>query len=114
MRTETGDYRRDHLSALAQRIEVDTKEVRIVGATSMLLCTLVAARGAKSAGFGVPSFVSKWRANQNKKQTLIPLKLFVIFLASMVRRPSAPTSAVVGYFSAPLTTACAFCSGIVV
>ena len=29
MRTESGGYRRDHLRALAQRIEVDAKEVRI-------------------------------------------------------------------------------------
>lgn len=30
MRTESGGYRRDHLRALAQRIEVDAKEVRIM------------------------------------------------------------------------------------
>jgi site-specific DNA recombinase len=57
MRTESGGYRRDHLRALAQRIEVDAKEVRIMGSKSVLLRTLVAASGAKTAGFGVPSFV---------------------------------------------------------
>jgi site-specific DNA recombinase len=62
MRTESGGYRRDHLRALAQRIEVDTKEVRIMGSKSVLLRTLVAASSAKTAGFGVPSFVPKWRA----------------------------------------------------
>src|SRR6266852_750986 len=62
MRTESGGYRRDHLRALAQRIEVDTKEVRIMGSKCVLLRTLVAASSAKSAGFGVPSFVPKWRA----------------------------------------------------
>jgi site-specific DNA recombinase len=62
MRTESGGYRRDHLRALAQRIEVDAKEVRIMGSKSVLLRTLVAASSAKSAGFGVPSFVPKWRA----------------------------------------------------
>jgi len=31
MRTEDGGYRRDHLRALAQRVEVDAKEVRIMG-----------------------------------------------------------------------------------
>ena len=41
MRTETGGYRRDHLRALAQRIEVDAKEVRIMGSKSVLLRTLV-------------------------------------------------------------------------
>ena len=62
MRTESGGYRRDHLRALAQRIEVDAKEVRIMGSKNVLLHTLVAASSAKTAGFGVPSFVPKWRA----------------------------------------------------
>jgi hypothetical protein len=66
MRTESGGYRREHLRALAQRVEVDTKEVRIMGAKSVLLRTLVAASSAKSAGFGVPSSVPKWRASPNK------------------------------------------------
>jgi hypothetical protein len=61
MRTESG-YRRDHLRALAQRIEVDAKEVRIMGSKSGLLRTLVAASSAKTAGFGAPSSVPKWRA----------------------------------------------------
>jgi site-specific DNA recombinase len=65
MRTESGGYRRDHLRALAQRIEVDAQEVRIVGSKSVLLRTLVAASSAKTAGFGVPSFVPKWRARQD-------------------------------------------------
>jgi hypothetical protein len=53
---------RDHLRALAQRVEVDAKEVRIMGAKSVLLRTLVATSGVKTASFGVPSFVPKWRA----------------------------------------------------
>jgi site-specific DNA recombinase len=53
MRTAPG-YRRDHLRALGQRIEIDAKEVRIMGLKSELLRTLVAASGAKTAGFGVP------------------------------------------------------------
>src|SRR5882757_8268744 len=59
MRTDSGGYRRDHLRALAQRVEVDAKEVRIMGSKSVLLRTLVAASSAKTAGFGVPSFVPK-------------------------------------------------------
>jgi site-specific DNA recombinase len=55
MRTENGGYCRDHLRALAQRVEVDVKEVRIMGSKSELLGTLVAALSAKTAGFGVPS-----------------------------------------------------------
>jgi site-specific DNA recombinase len=65
MRTENGGYRRDHLRALAQRVEVDAKEVRIMGSKSVLLRTLVAASSAKTAGFGVPSFVPKWRARRD-------------------------------------------------
>jgi site-specific DNA recombinase len=61
MRTESGGYRRDHLRALAQRVEVDAKEVRIMGSKSELLRAL-AASSAKTAGFGVPSFGPKWRA----------------------------------------------------
>ena len=50
---------------VAQRVEVDAKEVRIMGSKSVLLRTLVAASSAKTAGFGVPSFVPKWRARQD-------------------------------------------------
>ncbi len=62
MRIESGGYRRDHLRALAQRVEVDAKEVRIMGSKSVLLRTLVAASSAKTAGFGVPSPVPNWCA----------------------------------------------------
>jgi site-specific DNA recombinase len=65
MRTESGGYRRDHLRALAQRVEVDAKEVRIMGSKSVLLSALVAASSAKTAGFGVPSFVPKWRTRHD-------------------------------------------------
>jgi len=65
MRTENGGYRRDHLRALAQRVEVDQKELRIMGSKSVLLRALVAAESAKTAGFGVPSFVPKWRARRD-------------------------------------------------
>jgi site-specific DNA recombinase len=65
MRTESGGYRRDHLRALAQRVEVDAKEFRIMGSKSVLLRTLVAASSASRAGFGVASFVPKWRARRD-------------------------------------------------
>src|SRR5205823_11581474 len=43
MRIETGGgYRRDHLRGLVQRIEVDAKEIRIIGSKGVLLRTLVA------------------------------------------------------------------------
>jgi site-specific DNA recombinase len=66
MRTDSGGYRRDHLRALAQRVEVDQKELRIMGSKSVLLRTLVAAESVKTAGFGVPSFVpKKWRTRHD-------------------------------------------------
>lgn len=65
MRLEGGGYRRDHLRALAQRVEVADKEVRIMGSKSELLRTLVAASSGKSAAFGVQSSVPKWRARQD-------------------------------------------------
>jgi len=66
MRTEGGGYRRDYPRALAQRVEVDAKELRIMGSKSELLRTLVAASNAKTAGFGVPSSVPKWRATADE------------------------------------------------
>jgi site-specific DNA recombinase len=50
----------DHLRALAQRVEVDQKELRIMGSKSVLLRTLVAASSAKTA-----SFVPNWRTRHD-------------------------------------------------
>lgn len=66
IRLEDGGYRRDHLRALAQRVEVDDAEARIMGSKSELLRTLVAAAsGGKSAAFGVHSSVLKWRTGED-------------------------------------------------
>jgi hypothetical protein len=65
MRTKNGGYRRDHPRALAQRVEVDAKEVRIRGSKSVLLRTLVAASSAKTAGFGSPSSVPRAEGDSN-------------------------------------------------
>ena len=54
---EGGGYRRDHLRALAQRVEVAEGEVRIMGSKSRLLQTLVANNGANA----VPTQGLKWR-----------------------------------------------------
>ncbi len=56
-----GGYCRDHLRALAQRVEVADGEVRIMGSRSDLLRTLTAVSGGKSASPGVRSSVLKWR-----------------------------------------------------
>jgi len=63
LRNEDGTYRRDHLRALAQRVEVvDPSEIRILGTKTELL---VAAAGVESAAGGVRSFIPKWRARHD-------------------------------------------------
>ena len=61
IRIDGGGYRRDHLRALAQRVEVADREVRIIGSKSNLLQTLTAAAGVKPATPSVRSSVLKWR-----------------------------------------------------
>jgi ribosomal protein L18E len=61
IRLPGGGYRRDHLRALAQRVEVADREVRIMGSKGELLRTPTAAAGVKSAAPGVPSSVPNWR-----------------------------------------------------
>jgi site-specific DNA recombinase len=65
IRIDGGGYRRDHLRALAQRVEVADREVRIIGSKSNLFHTLAAASGAKPATPGVRSSVLKWRRGRN-------------------------------------------------
>ncbi|HEX5281968.1 MAG TPA: recombinase family protein [Micropepsaceae bacterium] len=65
MRIDGGGYRRDHLRALAQRVEVADGEVRIMGSKGDLLRTLAAASGVKSATPGVRSSVLKWRMGRD-------------------------------------------------
>nr|WP_256387126.1 MULTISPECIES: recombinase family protein [unclassified Azospirillum] len=65
LRMEGGGYRRDHLRAFAQRIEVADDEVRIMGSKSDLLQSLVAASSGESAAIGVRSSVLKWRARKD-------------------------------------------------
>jgi len=61
IRIDGGGYRREHLRALAQRVEVADGEVRIMGSKGDLLRTLAAASGVKSATPGVRSSVLSWR-----------------------------------------------------
>jgi site-specific DNA recombinase len=64
-RLEGGGYRRDHLRALAHRVEVGAKEVRIIGSKGDLLRTLAAGSGGKTATLGVPSLGLKWRRERH-------------------------------------------------
>jgi site-specific DNA recombinase len=57
IRLEGGGYRRDHLRALAQRVEVANGEVRIMGSKTRLLQALTAKNGVNS----VPTQGLKWR-----------------------------------------------------
>lgn len=65
IRIDGGGYRRDHLRAFAQRVEVGEAEVRIMGSKGELLRTLTAVSGGKSAGIGVPSLGLKWRSGRD-------------------------------------------------
>src|SRR5579883_2891325 len=58
--------------ALAQRVEVADKEVRIMGSKSELLRTLVAASRGNSATFGVQSSVLKWRTRRDSNSRPLP------------------------------------------
>ncbi len=66
MRLPGGGYRRDHLRALAQRVEVNEGEVRIMGSKVELLRTLA---GAAVPTGHVPSFVPKWRRERDWSRT---------------------------------------------
>ena len=61
IRLEGGGYRRDHLRALAQRVEVADGEVRIMGSKSRLLQVLTGKNGVNS----VPTQGLKWRRGRD-------------------------------------------------
>ncbi|CDO35846.1 recombinase family protein [Novosphingobium sp. KN65.2] len=60
IRMEGGGYRRDHLRALAQRVEVAEGEVRIIGSKSRLLQTLLGKPGVGA----VPTQGLNWRSGR--------------------------------------------------
>jgi len=72
MRIDGGGYRRDHLRALAQRVEVADKEVRIMGSKSDLLRTLAAGSGVAAPTPGVRSSVLKWRTRRDSNSRPLP------------------------------------------
>ncbi len=61
MRLPGGGCRRDHLRALARRVEVNNGELRIMATKSDLLQTLAAAGGAGTLPGTVPGSVPNWR-----------------------------------------------------
>lgn len=61
LRNEDGTYARNHVRAVAQRVEVVSKtEVRIRGNRSELVRVLAAASGVEKAALGTRSFGPKW------------------------------------------------------
>ena len=72
LRIEGGGYRREHLRAFAQRVEVADDEVRIMGRKSDLLQTLVAASSGETAAFAVRSSVLKWRTRRDSNPWPLP------------------------------------------
>ena len=60
IRIDGGGYRRDHLRALAQRVEVVDREVGIAGSKINLLPTLTAAVSVKQVAPGIRTSVLKW------------------------------------------------------
>jgi site-specific DNA recombinase len=63
IRDREGGFRRHHLQALVQRVEVGADEIRIRGSKPRLLQTLVASGGnygVETATHGVRSFVPNW------------------------------------------------------
>ena len=65
LRLEKGGYRRDHVRAFAQHVEVADDAIYINGSKNTLLRTLIATKGGKSAGIGVPGFIPKWRTGRD-------------------------------------------------
>lgn len=65
IRLPGGGYRRDLLRALAQRVEVAERKVRIMGSKGNLLRTLAGVAGVKSATGGVPTSVLNWRRGRD-------------------------------------------------
>lgn len=74
IRLDEGGYRRDHLRAFAQRVEVVETEVRTMGSKGELLRTLATVSSGKSAAIGVPSLGLKWRRRWDSNTSAIKNK----------------------------------------
>jgi site-specific DNA recombinase len=61
----SGDYHRDHLSALAQRVEVGTKGVGIILVEKRASAHARRRFNRKMADFGVPRSLPKWRTRHD-------------------------------------------------
>ncbi|HEY0122500.1 MAG TPA: hypothetical protein VGC14_12205 [Rhizobium sp.] len=75
IRGHEGGYRRDHLRALAQRVEVADDAIRIMGSKTELIKTLIAGQGRQSAVIGVPRGGLKWRDERDSNLSGVQLPL---------------------------------------
>lgn len=69
MRGKDGGFRRDHLQALAQRVEVAEKEVRIMGSHDVLIRVLASSNGVGTAANSVRTYVPGWRRERDPRRT---------------------------------------------
>ncbi|RKF17561.1 hypothetical protein D6851_16555 [Altericroceibacterium spongiae] len=69
MRGKDGGLRRDHLRALAQRVEVAEREVRIMGSRNELLRVLAPPNGVGTAANRVRIYVPRWRRVRDEART---------------------------------------------
>jgi hypothetical protein len=87
IRNREGGYRRDHLRALAQRVEVADDAVRIMGSKTELLRTLFTENGRLSAAIGVPRSGPKWRRGWPRNFSTIDL-ILIGFLTGKIYGPT--------------------------
>ncbi|WGJ13305.1 hypothetical protein QEV83_11345 [Methylocapsa sp. D3K7] len=67
-------FRRAYIRSMVDQVEVDDAEIRIVSRRTVLE-RLVMGGGAGPAG--VPSFVGKWRADQNKNANTYMIEISI-------------------------------------
>ncbi len=73
LRHDDGTYARNHIRAVAQRVDVFSKtDVRIRGTRTELLRTLTAASGVEAAVLGVRGFGPKWCTRQDSNLWPLP------------------------------------------
>ncbi|MGH8196280.1 MAG: hypothetical protein ACREQ8_18070 [Woeseiaceae bacterium] len=83
LRNGDGTFARDHVRAVAQRVEVvNRNEVRIRGLRSELLRTLTAASGVEAAVLGVRAFEPKWRARRDSNTRPLPSEIDYLIVSS--------------------------------
>ncbi len=92
LRLGKGGYRREHVRAFAQRVQVADDAIYIKGNKNVLLRTLVATKGGKTAGIGVPGFIPKWRTGRDwprSEQTPVKSIAYELPLSALCTTPVA-------------------------